>query len=126
MQGQYRWFIVFLGMVFCVSRGDAQDGGWDMSGLLGTVTVNNEQWQRLDMQPRFQIGAFEAMFDLELFLDNEGRLRDRGWDFTSRRKGLESVLRKIHYMKYGDPYNRDRRLYVRMGTLESVTLGSGL
>ena len=130
MPFQRMWVVVFLGLVVGTLRGDSVSAlgidDWAMSGLLGNITVDQEQWQRLDLQPHIRLGALEAVLDLELFLDNQGRIRDRGWDFSSGRKGFESVLRKIHYVRYGRPEDRDRRLYVRVGTLESVTLGSGL
>ena len=115
------WVLVFGGFSVPVEAREL-----DLSGLLGTVTVGQEQWQRLDMQPRLRFGALDVVLDLELFLDNEGRIRDRGWDFSSGRKGFESVLRKIHYVRYGDSNDGDRRLYVRVGSLEDVTLGTGL
>ena len=124
------WVVVFFWLIVGTLKEGAAYGlgidDWAMSGLLGNVTVDEEQWQRLDLQPRLRLGALEAVLDLELFLDNQGRIRDRGWDFSSSRKGFESVLRKIHYVRYGLPQERDRRLYMRLGTLESVTLGSGL
>lgn len=96
------------------------------SALLGTVTVGDAQWQRLDLQPHFRSGKLEAVLDLELFMDQEGRFRDLGWDFSSRRKGLESVFRKINTIRYGRVEDPRDRLYVRIGELESVTLGQGL
>jgi hypothetical protein len=104
----------------------AQDPNWALSGLLGTVTVGQTQWQRLDMQPHIRLGALDVVLDIELFLDETGNIRDLGWDFTTRRKGLESLFRKIHYVQYGNPTDRDRLVYLRLGALESVTLGSGL
>ena len=104
----------------------AQTPNWAMSGLLGTVTVGQTQWQRLNMQPHIRLGALEAVLDIELFLDETGNIRDLGWDFSTRRKGLESIFRKIHYVQYGQSTDRDRRLYLRIGALNSITLGSGL
>lgn len=105
---------------------DVPGGAFSMSGLLGMVTVNGSQWQRMDLQPRIRSGPFEAVLDLELFVDAEGRFRDLGWDFSSRRKGLESVLRKIHYIRYGKPNDRRHRVYLRVGDLDVVTLGQGM
>jgi hypothetical protein len=120
-----RLFVVFV--VFGVPNHiEAQDSNWALSGLLGTVTVGQTQWQRLDMQPYIRLGALEAVLDIELFLDETGNIRDLGWDFSTRRKGLESLFRKIHYIQYGQPTDPDRRMYFRLGALESVTLGSGL
>jgi len=100
--------------------------GVSLSGLVGTVTVDRDQWQRLNVRPRINVGSVRAAFDLELFLDEDGRLRDRGWDFSSRRSGLESLLRKIHFFQYGRADDPNRPLYFRVGALENLTLGNGL
>ena len=118
--------IVLTLMSLCASPASAQDPNWALSGLLGTVTVGQTQWQRLDMQPHIRLGALEAVLDIELFLDETGAIRDLGWDFSTRKKGLESIFRKIHYIQYGKPSDRNRQLYLRLGALEGVTLGSGL
>lgn len=94
--------------------------------LLGTVTVGGAQWQRLDLRPQVRLGAFEAVLDLELFLDETGRFRSLGWDFSSRRQVLESVFRKIGYIQYGDMGHRRHRVYLRVGDLEEVTLAQGM
>lgn len=98
----------------------------DLEGLVGAVSVDDGVWQRIDLRPRLRFGALEASLDLELFIDGEGRIRDRGWDFSSRRRGLESILRKIHYVRYGVSEDRDRRFYFQVGALDRLTLGNGL
>jgi hypothetical protein len=97
-----------------------------LSGLFGTVTVDGAQWQRMVLRPRLMSGRFDAVFDIELFIDDKGRFRDRGWDFDTARRGFESALRKIHYLQYGKPDRPEDPLYVRLGALEGVTLGYGL
>ncbi|HCR19519.1 MAG TPA: hypothetical protein DIU35_18735 [Candidatus Latescibacteria bacterium] len=113
-------------LLFGRAGADETEQMLSLSGLLGTVTVDGSQWQRLDLRPKFGGGGLEAVLDLELFLDDEGRFRNLGWDFSTRRKGLESVLRKIHYVRYGEPNDPKRRIYLRIGSLESVTLGQGM
>jgi hypothetical protein len=108
------------------SEGQFIPHGVSFSGLVGTVTVNRAQWQRLNVRPSVNFGAVRAAFDLELFLDEGGRIRDRGWDFSTRRSGLESLLRKIHYFQFGVPEDFARRVYFRVGALENLTLGNGL
>ncbi len=98
----------------------------NLEGLVGAVSVEDRVWQRIDLRPRLRYGALEASFDLELFIDGEGKIRDRGWDFSSRRRGLESVLRKIHYIRYGLPEDPTRKAYFRVGALDRLTLGNGL
>ena len=98
----------------------------NLEGLVGAVSVEDRVWQRIDLRPRLRYGALEASFDLELFIDGEGKIRDRGWDFSSRRRGLESVLRKIHYIRYGLPEDPARKAYFKVGALDRLTLGNGL
>jgi hypothetical protein len=100
--------------------------GVSLSGMVGTIAVDRDQWQRVNVRPSVNLGAVRAAFDFELFLDETGRIRDRGWDFSSRRAGLESLLRKVHYFMYGMPEDPNRPLYFRVGALENLTLGNGL
>ena len=118
--------LILLIFVLFAPQDDARAVDLTMDGLVGAVSVDDRVWQRIDLRPRLRFGALEASIDLELFIDGEGRFRDRGWDFSSRRRGLESVLRKIHYVRYGLPEERDRRIYFRVGALERLTLGNGL
>jgi hypothetical protein len=118
--------LIMLLVLLGSQKASAQDPNWALSGLLGTVTVGQTQWQRLDMQPHIRLGALEAVLDIELFLDETGNIQDLGWDFSTRKKGLESLFRKIYYVQYGHPTDRDSRVYLRLGALESITLGSGL
>ena len=99
--------------------------GLSLYGLVGTVTVKAKQWQRLVLQPRFLSEKFEAVLDLELFLDDRGGFQNRGWDFSSGRKSLESLLRKIHYVRSRKNKNDDRGFSLKVGDLEDITLGRG-
>ena len=126
MRYRFCWFVAFWGMIFEGISADAMGIPLDLSAILGTVTIENEQRQRFNLQPRIRMGDLSAAFDLELFLDHEGRIRDSGWDFSSRRRGVETLLRKIHYVRYGDPNDRNQRVSLHVGALEWVTLGAGL
>lgn len=97
-----------------------------LSGLFGTVTVDGAQWQRMVLRPRLTAGKFDAAFDVELFIDEKGRFRNRGWNFDTWTNGFESILRKIHYLQYGNLDREEDRVYVRAGALENITLGYGL
>ena len=109
-----------------VAHGQFIPNGVSLSGLIGTVSVDRDQWQRLNIRPRVNVGAVRAAFDLELFMDERGRIRDRGWNFSTRRNGLKSLLRKIHYFQFGTLEDPDRVIYFRIGALENLTLGNGL
>lgn len=89
----------------------------------GTVTMGGVQWQRFSFRPDIPIGNFGIGLDLELFIDNEGKISDEGWNFSNSSRTWDSILRKIYYVRYGQPFDR---FYVRAGALDDVTLGYGL
>lgn len=89
----------------------------------GTVTIDRVQWQRFSFRPDIPIGNFGLGLDLELFIDNEGKISDEGWDFSTRNKSWDTLIRKIYYARYGKPNDR---AYVRAGGLDDVSLGYGL
>ena len=121
------WYaITFLILAAGVAESQFLPNGVSFSGLVGTVTVDRDQWQRLNVRPKVNVGSIRAAFDLELFMDDDGQIRDRGWDFSTRRKGLESLLRKVHFFQYGTPEDPTRPVYFRVGALERLTLGNGL
>lgn len=94
------------------------------SGLsFGTVTMDGQTWTRLSFQPEVEFGKLGVVFDLELFLDGSQNLSSRGWDFDNPRNATESVLRKIHHVRWDRP---GAPLYARAGTLEGIDLGHGL
>ena len=89
----------------------------------GTVTMGGVQWQRFSFRPDIPIGNFGLGLDIELFIDNEGKISDEGWDFSNSNQIWDSILRKIYYVRYGKPLDR---FYIRAGALDDVTLGYGL
>lgn len=95
-----------------------QSPKWEISA--GSVTVGDEQWVRLGLGVDVPIWKFGIFFDMELFIDNEGRFSDKGWNF--REDWIEALSRKIRYVRFGqegDP------LFIKVGGLSSVTLGYG-
>jgi hypothetical protein len=89
----------------------------------GTVTIGDAQWQRFSFRPDIPIGKFGVGLDLELFLDNTGKISKEGWDFSNRNQSFDTILRKIYYVRYGKPQDTS---YLRAGALEEVSLGYGL
>ena len=90
---------------------------------MGTVTVMDEQLYRISLRPDIPLGKMGVAFDLELFIDENGDFSDRGWAFGGSTEVLDTILRKIYYVRYGRP---DDDAYVRVGALDRVTLGYGL
>lgn len=89
----------------------------------GTLTVNGQTWTRLSFTPEISYGRLGVGLNLELFLDQNQNLSTRAWDFDSRRNALESILRKIDYIRWDHP---GAPFYARLGTLEGIDLGYGL
>lgn len=89
----------------------------------GTVTVDGKTWTRLSLQPEIEFGKLGVAFDIELFLDDKQNLSDRGWDFNTTQNGLESVLRKIYYVRWDHP---GAPFYAKLGALDDVTMAHGL
>ena len=89
----------------------------------GTLTVDGKTWTRLSFTPEVSFGKLGVGFNLELFMDQNQNLSTRGWDFDTRRNGLESVLRKFDYVRWDHP---GAPFYARLGTLEGIDLGYGL
>ena len=71
---------LFLFLILTLSQHEAGALNLNLDGLVGAVSVDDQVWQRIDLRPRLRFGALEASIDLELFIDSEGRVRDRGWD----------------------------------------------
>ena len=97
---------------------------FSMQGSFGTVTMDGVQWQRFSFRPDIPIGKLGLGLDIELFIDEEGKVSDEGWDFSNRNRTWDTIIRKIYYIRYGRPHMD--RVYARAGALDSVTLGYGL
>ena len=96
---------------------------FSMQGSFGTVTMDGVQWQRFSFRPDIPIGKFGIGLDLELFLNEKGEFSREGWDFSTRNRTWDTVLRKIYYVRWGNQFDP---VYFRAGSLDEVTLGYGL
>ncbi|MFP4522026.1 MAG: FecR domain-containing protein [Fibrobacterota bacterium] len=100
-----------------------KSAGMSTSMSVGSVTINGQQWTRLSLRPDIPIGNFGVAFDIELFIDQNSQISDKGWQFDNATEAVESILRKIYYVRYGHPGDK---LYAKVGALDNVTLGYGL
>ncbi|KMQ52040.1 hypothetical protein CHISP_1029 [Chitinispirillum alkaliphilum] len=91
---------------------------WELGA--GLVSVGDEQWTRLALGVEVPIWKFGVFFDLEFFVDGEGKFSNKGWDFSDN--WAEALSRKVRYVRFGMPNDP---LYVRFGALSDVTLGYG-
>ncbi|MBI2503292.1 MAG: hypothetical protein HYW07_08670 [Candidatus Latescibacteria bacterium] len=93
------------------------------SASMGSVTVGDQQLYRLSLRPDIPIGNWGVALDVELFIDNRGGLSDRGWEFGTPAEAVDTILRKLYYLRYGQPQDNT---FVKVGALDQVTLGYGL
>jgi len=101
------------------SVGQKGSPSWEIGA--GVVTVNNEQWTRLAIGVDVPIWKFGVFFDLELFIDSDGKFSNKGWNFKD--EPLEAITRKIRYIRFG---HEEDPLFIKFGGLSSVTFGYGL
>jgi hypothetical protein len=88
---------------------------------LGMATVNGQPWTRIALGVDLPIWKFGVFLDLELFIDDESKVSNKGWDFKDN--ATEAVFRKIRYIRYG---HEDEPLFVKFGGLSNVTIGYGM
>ncbi|MEW6755666.1 MAG: hypothetical protein AB1505_32515 [Candidatus Latescibacterota bacterium] len=100
-----------------------EPAGPHLTGSLGSVTVGDEQFYRMSFRPEIPLGPWGVALDLELFLDQQGGISSRGWEFGTATETVSSLLRKIYYVRYGRPHEE---IYAKVGALDNVTLGYGL
>ena len=93
------------------------------TGSMGSVTVGQEQFYRMSFRPDLPIGKWGVALDLELFIEGNGNISTRGWEFGSGTETFDSLLRKIYYVRYG---RSDDPVFFKVGALDRVTLGYGL
>lgn len=121
------WILAFclVGFFGAASAGwgEEQGQGASILGTVGTVTVDGQQWQRLSLRPEIPIGKFGVALDIELFIDYQGRFNKKGWDFSTGAATTETLMRKVYYLRYGQPGDD---LFFKVGALDNVTLGYGL
>lgn len=102
---------------------DRQKMGPQYSASMGSVTVQDRQLYRLSLRPEIPLGKLAVAFDVELFIGEDGDFQSRGWSFDTTAETLDTFLRKIYYVRYGEPGDP---VFVRVGALDRVTLGYGL
>ncbi|HOX51044.1 MAG TPA: hypothetical protein PKY05_06130 [Fibrobacteria bacterium] len=106
------------------SPSGADEGFQFHPGLsFGTLTVDGKTWTRLAFTPEVSFGKLGVGFNMELFLDESQNLATKGWEFDTPEQTLESVLRKVDYVRWAHPKDP---LYLRLGTLNGIDLGRGL
>ena len=93
---------------------------WEITA--GSVTVDDEQWTRLGVGVDVPIWKFGVFFDVEAFIDPNGKFSDKGWRFNDDRDYMEAFTRKIRYIRFG---HEQDPVFVKVGGISNVTLGYG-
>jgi hypothetical protein len=98
----------------------AEKPTWEITA--GSVTVEDEQWTRLGIGVDVPIWKFGVFFDVEAFIDPNGKFSDKGWRFNDDRDYMEAFTRKIRYIRFG---HEQDPVFVKVGGISDVTLGYG-
>jgi len=93
--------------------------GYTGSVAVGIMNVNGQQVTRVSYRPEFSMGPFGVALDLELFIASDGHIQSTGWDFKTRDETLNSLARKIYYVRWNHPGDG---FYARVGAIEGITL----
>lgn len=83
----------------------------------GVEIIEGELWYRIMIQPELSIGKLGMGLDIDLRINNKGKIRKEDWDSPKK------FVRVIRYIRYG--HKGDRPIYARAGALYYATLGHG-
>ncbi|MEE9166241.1 MAG: thrombospondin type 3 repeat-containing protein [Candidatus Neomarinimicrobiota bacterium] len=109
---------IFAGLVLAQDEPEKS-----MEGSFGTVTIDRKLWNQFAFRPVIPMGEFGVALDIVLYMDSDGNIHRDEWDFSSLSAFKNTIIDKIYYIRYGSPVDP---LYVRVGSLDHVTLGYGI
>ena len=89
----------------------------------GSVTMNGKVYNQVSFKPEFTSGKLGVGLDFYIYFDEDGNVYSKDWNFSSFESSLKTVIDKIYYIRYGQPFND---LYFRIGALKKVTMGHGI
>ncbi len=111
-------------MLFFLSLATSQSlGSSSVQGAFGAVTIDGKIWNQIALRPIIPIGKVSISLDIVLYIDQNGNVYDKDWDFSNGKNVKNSIVDKIYYIRYGkktDPF------YFQVGALDNVTLGQGI
>jgi len=111
-------FAVFFS--FCFNQGKIDP---TYMATFGSVTMNGKVYNQVSFRPEFTTGKLGIGLDLYIYFDEDGNIYSKDWDFSSFESSFKTLIDKIYYIRYGQPFND---IYFRIGALEKVTMGYGI
>jgi hypothetical protein len=90
---------------------------WGMGGAVGAVTIDNQTYSQIRLQPELQVWKFGLGLDIDLIIDAEGKVRKEDWD------EWQDYVNKILFLRFAQ---RNDPFYFKVGSIPDYTLGNGL
>jgi hypothetical protein len=94
----------------------------------GMTNIDGSAYYAVNFAPELMYGNFALGLDATIRLDNNGNLRQEDW------QNFDAVLRSLRYVRYSSDLKglfgeteatNESKVFVRLGQLENVTLGTG-
>lgn len=121
--------LLSLSLFASEQKGDDSSAKANFAFGVDSVQIQDTMWTRIHFKPEIPIWKFGFAFDVELFINGEGKFDNKGWDFNTPQSTFESISRKIYYIRYNQKnkiLKGDDHLYFKVGALDKTTLGWGL
>lgn len=90
---------------------------WGMGGAVGSITIDNQTYSQIRLQPELQLGKFGVGLDIDLIIDSEGNVRKEDWD------EWQDFVNKILFIRFAQ---RNDPFFFKIGSIPDYTLGNGL
>ncbi len=90
---------------------------YGMDGVFGFVNIDNETYSQVRLMPEITFGKIGFGLDMDILIDNNGRIRKDDWD------EWQDYLYKVLYLRYGD---REDPVYFKIGNIRDYTMARGM
>lgn len=110
-------------LIFTSIFAQEADSTMNLSGGLGSITIDGEIYNQISLRPEIPIGKFGIGLDFYLNINSNGKIHTADYDFSDIKSGARTVLDKIRFIRYGkntDPF------YFTFGNLDNVKIGNGI
>jgi hypothetical protein len=77
---------------------------------------NKEMYNKIALYPEFSFWKISLGLDLQIYLDQDGNIREEDWD------SWDDVLNKVWYIRYGQ---KGEPVFINLGGISSASIGHG-